>query len=105
MGRVQKANMGEVERNGWKRTLILLRRLISSENEDFAVQYMKYFTYHFTSILHGLIGTHKWPSLNVSGFIAQLVRASHRYREVTGSNPVEALTYSGFSMQLLKLCS
>ena len=32
------------------------------------------------------IRTHKWPAPNVSGFIAQLVRASHRYREVTGSN-------------------
>ena len=48
-----------------------------------AVQYMKHFIYHFTSILHGLIITHKWPVPNVSGFIAQLVRASHRYREVT----------------------
>ena len=28
---------------------------------------------------------------NVVGFIAQLVRASHRYREVTGLNPVEVL--------------
>ena len=27
----------------------------------------------------------------LSGFIAQLVRASHRNREVTGSNPVEVL--------------
>ena len=34
----------------------------------------------------------------ISGFIAQLVRASHRYREVTGSNPVEVLffIFSGF---------
>ena len=31
----------------------------------------------------------------VSGFISQLVRASHRYREDTGSNPVEVLTFSG----------
>ena len=31
-------------------------------------------------------------------------RASHRYfAEVTGSNPVEALTFSGFIFQLLKL--
>ena len=37
---------------------------------------------------------------NVSGFIAQLVRASHRNREVTGSNPVEVLNFSGFSTQL-----
>ena len=28
------------------------------------------------------------PAPNISGFIAQLVRASHQYREVTGSNPV-----------------
>ena len=40
---------------------------------------------------------------NVSGFIAQLVRASHRYREVTGSNAVEVPNFSGFSKQLLKL--
>ena len=32
----------------------------------------------------------------VSGFTAQLVRASHRYRKVTGSNPVEVLNFSGF---------
>ena len=51
-----------------------------------AVQYMKHFIYHSTSILHELIRTHKWPAPNVSGFITQLVRASHRYREVTGSN-------------------
>ena len=28
-----------------------------------------------------------WPAPNISGFIAQLVRASHRYHEVTGSKP------------------
>ena len=32
-------------------------------------------------------------ALNVSGFIAQLVLASHRYRKVTGSNPVEVLNF------------
>ena len=31
------------------------------------------------------------------------VRASLRYREVTGSNPVEVLNVSRFSTQLLKL--
>ena len=30
----------------------------------------------------------------VSGFVAQLVRVSHRYREVTGSNHVEVLNFS-----------
>ena len=37
--------------------------------------------------------------------IAQLVRASHRYRKVTSSNPVEVLNFSGFSTQLLNLRS
>ena len=54
---------------------------------------------------HGTIRTHKWPAPNVSGFIAQLVRASHRNREVTGLNPVEVLYFSGFSTQLPKLRS
>ena len=48
-------------------------------------------------IPHGTIRTHKWPAPNVSGFIAQLVRVSHRNCEVTGSNPVEVLKFSGFS--------
>ena len=68
-----------------------------------AVQCMKHFIYHFTSILHGMIRTHKWPAPNVSGFIAQLVRASHQYREVTGSNPIEVLAFPGFYTQLLKI--
>ena len=32
----------------------------------------------------------------VKYFIAQLVRASHRYHEVWGSNPVEVLNFPGF---------
>ena len=31
--------------------------------------------------------------LHTDGFVAQLVRVSHLYREVTGSNPVEVLTF------------
>ena len=42
------------------------------------------------AVPHRLIRTHKWPAPNLSGFIAQLVRASHRYREVTGSNPIKS---------------
>ena len=72
----------------------------------FAVQYhMKHFIYHCTFIPHRLIRTHKWPPPNVSGFIAQLVRAWHRHREVTGANNVEILTFSAFYTQLLKLHS
>ena len=35
-------------------------------------------------------------------FIAQLVRASHRHREVKGPNHVETLNFSGFFTQLLR---
>ena len=62
-------------------------------------------SFHRWFIPRGNIGTHKWPVPNVSGFIAQLVRASHRYREVTGSNPVEVLNFSGFCTQMQKLRS
>ena len=65
-----------------------------------AVQYMEYFIYHFKFIPHGLIKNHKWPAPKVRGFItSELVKASHRYREVTGWNPVEVLTISGFYTQ------
>ena len=62
-------------------------------------------SFHRWFIPHGNIGTHKWPAPNVSGFKAQSVRASHRYREVMGSNPVEILNFSGFFTQLRKLRS
>ena len=77
---------------------------LTHSEEKYMKCYMKHFIYHFTSILHGLIRTHKSPAPNISGFIAQLVRASHWYCKVTGSNPVEVLT-SGFYTQLLKLRS
>ena len=40
--------------------------------------------------------TRQWPAPNISNFIAQLVGASHRYREVTRLNPLEVPTFSGF---------
>ena len=60
-----------------------------------AIQYMIHFIYHYVHwFIHlGNIWTHKWPAANISGFIAQLVRMSHLYHEVTGSNPVEVLTF------------
>ena len=48
-------------------------------------------SFHHLSTPHGLTRAHKWPTSNVSGFIAQLVKASNRCREVTGSNSVEVL--------------
>ena len=61
-------------------------------------------SFHHWFIPHRNIGTHKWPAPNVTGFIAQLVRASHRYREVTGSNPVEVLKIFEASLRNCKNC-
>ena len=55
---------------------------------------------------HGNIWTHNLPAPNISGFIASscMVRASHRYREVTGSNPVQVLDFffSGLKKKVKK---
>ena len=64
------------------------------------------FHIHLSHSSHqGNIKTHNWLAPNISGFIAQLVRASHRYREVTGSNPVEVLNFFRLLTQLHKLSS
>ena len=70
-----------------------------------ADQCMKYFIYHFSFIPHGLIRIHKWPTPIFSGFIAQLITALHRYREITGSNPVEILAFLASYIQLYKMRS
>ena len=52
--------------------------------------YMIYFIYvYHIHLFHGNIWAHNCPAPNISGFMAQMVRSMHRYREVTGSNPVE----------------
>ena len=52
---------------------------------------------HFTSILHGLIRTHKWPAPNVGGFIAQglITRADYMVSFSPGWNlaPPTGLKY------------
>ena len=53
----------------------------------------------YKTVVSHLKCAHSISPAKVSGFIAQLVRASNRYREVTGSNPVEVLTFSGFYTQ------
>ena len=48
----------------------------------------------------------EWHLIKNDGFNdreAQLVRASHRYRKVTGSNPVEVLNFSGFLYAIAKI--
>ena len=74
-------------------------------SDTWNISYIELWIWNQVSYNHRCYWTHKWPAPNISGFIAQLVRASHRYLEVTGSNPVEVLTFSGFYTQLLKLCS
>ena len=68
-------------------------------------KYMNYFIYtshHFT--LNGRYELNCLASLTMCGFIAQLVEHGTGIAEVTGSNLVEALIFSGFSsFQLLKL--
>ena len=67
--------------------------------------YMIHFIYHQHSFLSR---EHMNPQLTCSQrqwLHSSVGRASHRYREVTGSNPVEVLDFffSGFFTQLLKL--
>ena len=45
---------------------------------------------------HGRYELNKLTSLPMCGFIAQLVEHRTGIAEVTGSNPVEALIFSGF---------
>ena len=51
---------------------------------------------HVISLLTGKYELNKLTSLPMCGFIAQLVEHRTGIAEVTGSNPVEALIFSGF---------
>ena len=59
------------------------------------MNYFVYTSHHFTP--HGRYELNKLISLPMCGFIAQLVEQRTGNAEVTGSNPVEALIFSGFS--------
>ena len=54
---------------------------------------MIHFIYHFIV-----------DSFLTGGFIAQLVTKSHRYREVTRSNPVEVLNFFRLLYVIAKYC-
>ena len=54
--------------------------------------HMKFTSFHCT----GRYELNKLTSLPMCGFIAQLVEHRTGIAEVTGSNPVEALVFSGF---------
>ena len=70
---------------------IVLGRLFQSFG---AAHYFIYTSHHFTP--HGRYELNKLASLPMCGFIAQLVEHCTSIVEVTGSNPVEALIFSGF---------
>ena len=59
------------------------------------MNYSMYTSHHFTP--YGRYELNKLASLPMSGFIAQLVEHRTGIAEVTGSNSVEALIFSGFS--------
>ena len=74
---------------------------LSSTNYSSNVNYFIYSSCHFTP--HGRYELNKLTLLPMCGFIAQLVEHCIGITEVTGSNPVAALIFSGFlSFQLLK---
>ena len=58
------------------------------------MNYFIYTSHHFTP--HGRNELDKLTSLPMCGFIAQLVEQRTGIAEVTGSNLVEALIFSGF---------
>ena len=60
---------------------------------NWAMNFM-YTSHHFTP--HGRYELNKLTSLPMCGFIAQLVEQRTGNAEVIGSNPVEALIFSGF---------
>ena len=64
---------------------------------QFKYMYMNYFIYtshHFTP--YGRYELNKLALFPMCGFIAQLVEHRTGIAEVTGSNPIEALIFSGF---------
>ena len=58
------------------------------------MNYFIYTSHHFTP--HGRCELDKLTSLPICGFTAQLVEHRTGIAEVTGSNPVDALIFSGF---------
>ena len=74
--------------------------IISSFSFHFRSSYMIYFIYHEHSFLSR---EHMNPQLTCSQrqwLHSSVGRASHRYREVTGSNPVEVLNFFFFQASL-----
>ena len=62
------------------------------------MNYFIYTSHYFTP--HGRFELDKLTSLPMCGFIAQLVEHRNGIADVTGSNQVEALIFSGFSFSI-----
>ena len=62
------------------------------------MKYFRYTSHHFTS--HRRYEFNKLTSLPKCGFIAQMVEQRTGNAEVTASNPVEALIFSGFFFRI-----
>ena len=65
------------------------------------MNYFIYTSHHVTP--HGRNELNKLTSLPTCGFIALLVEHRTGVAEVTGSNPVEALIFSGFFFPIAKI--
>ena len=62
------------------------------------MDYFIHTSHHFTP--HGRYELNKLTSLPMCGFIAQLVEHRTGIAEVTGSNPIEALIFSGLNWKI-----
>ena len=76
----------------WKLTAMII--LHFPLQPQFKNELFIYTSHHFTP--HGRYELNKLTSFPTCGFIAQLVEHRTGIAEVTGSNPVEALIFSGF---------
>ena len=86
----------EIYDNSWSiYELINLSTWINSSTTTVQIWSNSYIL-HIIFTPHGRYELNKLTSLPICGFIAQLVEHSTSIVEVTGSNPVEALIFSGF---------
>ena len=63
---------------------------------------LRYLSFYLLFLIN-VIDSIQWTSLPICGFIAQLVEHCTSIVEVTGSNPVEALIFSGFFFAIAEL--
>ena len=98
--RQEKKKEREIQRKGESRRQAIEaqrgkeRQRAGARDKKQRRHYFIYTSHHFTP--HGRYELNKLTSLPMCGYIAQLVEQRTGNAEVTGSNPVEALIFSGF---------